>query len=153
MYFRDRDMMWKKKKLCEIENSKIHIREIQRRGSGNIESKGEHALNKNRTITQGLEINLRTFEWIGLNSETNGEPLSMLSMKLDIIRFVVWKDHAGFLVRKHCIFYGKSKSLIEKPKWANRKWWSSSEWKSSSWMLVVLMWVRGVEWQDWKLSG
>lgn len=87
MYFRDRDMMWKKKKLCEIENSKIHIREIQRRGSGNIESKGEHALNKNRTITQGLEINLRTFEWIGLNSETNGEPLSMLSMKLDIIRF------------------------------------------------------------------
>lgn len=52
----------KKKKLCEIENSKIHIREIQRRGSGSIESKGEHALNKNRTITQGLEINLRTFE-------------------------------------------------------------------------------------------
>lgn len=62
-------------KPFEMENSKIHIREMQKRDSGSIESKGEHTWNKNRNITQGLEINLKTFEWIGLNSESNRKAL------------------------------------------------------------------------------
>lgn len=48
-------------KPYEIEIAK-YTEKSHKRSSGSIECKGEHALNKNRNVTQGLEINLRTFE-------------------------------------------------------------------------------------------
>lgn len=42
--------------------------------------------------------------------------LSMLSVKFDIIRFVIWKDYIGFCVKIRYVFYGNRRLLIEKLK-------------------------------------
>lgn len=65
-----------------------------------------------------MKGNARILDWIGLDwiLKARGRHLSMLSMELDVIRFVIWKDHTGLCVRMHGIFYGNNRSLIEKPK-------------------------------------